>query len=225
VSAGRREHRTRGGADRRPARAWWGVWMNFWNGFSSLVLYFFNRGNYNILNIIWILIPSWIRMKIWPLISVFFIVTLVCAPVLAISASELISSHRAGSSSFINIPTRIPSGTPTATPTPQATITPLPTQDISSIFDLFKNKGNFVIPTIVPRITISPHKITERTLTCPPEKPVGELSPSKSTCLCFEGFECGCYDPQTGLPYLMGTDKLGRTFIVKEGCSAKWANE
>ncbi|MBP1927770.1 hypothetical protein J2741_000317 [Methanolinea mesophila] len=162
-------------------------------------------------------------MKIRPLISVFFIVTLVCAPVLAISAGELISSHRTGSSSLINIPTRIPSVTPTATPAPQATVTPLPTRDISSIFDVFKNKGTFVMPTAKP----TPNYIINqgKTYTCPPDIPVGEMHRTVAgvDCTCFVGFECGCYDPQTGLPYLMGVDRLGRTFIVKDGCPARWA--
>ena len=188
-------------------------WFEF--SFST----FFNRCNYNILNIIWILIPSWIRMKIWPLISVFFIATLVCAPVFAISASELISSHRTGSPYSINIPTRLPSVTPTATPAPQATITPLPTRNMSSVFDSFSNIGIFSTPTIQPRRTLSPINTQIKLLSCPPSCPVGELHHVMCSCEAPE-----CIDPKTGWPYPIGGDMVGRLFIVKEGCPAKWAD-
>ncbi|MBP1927771.1 hypothetical protein J2741_000318 [Methanolinea mesophila] len=158
-------------------------------------------------------------MKIWPFISVFFIVTLVCAPVLAISASELISSHRTGSPSSITIPKRIPSVTATATLAPQATVTPLPTQDISSIFDVFKNKGTFVMPTAKP--TPNYANTQEKTYTCPPDIPVGKLYLTMvgGSCICFVGYECNCDDDK----YPVGRDMLGRLFTVKDGCPVKWA--
>ncbi len=159
-------------------------------------------------------------MKIWPIISALFIVTLVCAPVLAISASELISSHRMGSPSLINIPTRIPSVTPTATPTPQVTVTPSLTQDFSSIFDLFSNKSTFVMPTIQPGRTLSPINTQIKFLSCPPSCPVGELNHVMCSCEAPD-----CIDPKTGWPYPIGGDMMGRLFIVKEGCTAKWADE
>ncbi len=159
-------------------------------------------------------------MKIWPLISVFFIVTLVCAPVLAISASELISSHRSGSSSLINIPTRIPSVTPTATPIPQVSVTPLPTQDISSIFNRFSNKRIFVMPTLEPKVTPTQTYTQIKFLSCPPAKPVGELHHVMCSCEAPD-----CIDPKTGWPYPIGEDIAGRLFIVKEGCPAIWADE
>ena len=158
-------------------------------------------------------------MKIWPLISVFFIVTLVCAPVLAISASELISSHRTGSPSLINIPTRIPSIIPTATPAPQATITPLPTRDISSLFDLFSEKNIFTIPPVRPTPTYV--NTQEKTYTCPPDIPIGKLylTMEGGSCICFEGYECNCdWDI-----YPVGRDMAGRLFTVKDGCPVKWA--
>jgi ABC-type dipeptide/oligopeptide/nickel transport system permease subunit len=164
-------------------------------------------------------------MKIWPLITSLFILTIVCSPVLAISASELISSHRTGSSSFINIPDRYPSITPTAVPSPYETITPLPTRDFSSIFELFSNRSIFAAPTIGPRVTPTFANPRDKTYTCPPDIPVGELAHCKCSCTCFVGYECDCNDPKTGFPYPLGTDRYGRTYLVKEGCPAKWAVE
>ena len=157
-------------------------------------------------------------MKIWPLITSLFILTIVCSPVLAISASELISSHRTGSSSFIDIPTRFPSATPTSTPSPQVTITPFPTRDISSIFGLFSNKSIFAMPTLKPRITATPTYTQIKFLSCPPDKPVGELHHIMCSCEAPD-----CINPNTGWPYPIGGDMTGRLFIVKEGCTAKWA--
>jgi hypothetical protein len=165
-------------------------------------------------------------MKIWPIISVFFIVTLVCAPVLAISASELISSYHTGSPSLINIPKRIPSVTPTATPTPQVTLTLLPTRDFSSIFDLFKNKSTIVMPTIGPRARPTLENPQHKLYTCPPDIPFGELSTCLCSCECIEGEDCSlCVNPETGMHYPLGMDSKGRTYVVKEGCPAKWADE
>jgi hypothetical protein len=164
-------------------------------------------------------------MKTCHLIAFFFVLAIVCAPVLAISASELISSHRSGSSSLITIPTRIPSVTPTATQTPQVTVTPLPTQDISSIFDLFKKKSTIVIPTIGPRARPTLENPQHKLYTCPPDIPFGELSTCLCSCECIEGEDCSlCINPETGMHYPLGMDSKGRTYVVKEGCPAKWAD-
>jgi len=159
-------------------------------------------------------------MKILTLILCIFSLAIITSPTLAFSASELISSHYAGQNAFLDNDNSI---SLTSVPS-QVIITPFPTQDISSIFDTSLNEKIFAISTIIPRIPTSHKTITQKTYTCPPEKPVGELSPCKSTCMCFEGYACDCYDPQTGEPFRFGTDLLGRVFVVNDGCPVKWAN-
>lgn len=168
-------------------------------------------------------------MKIFPFILCIIILSILCSPVLAISASELISSHRTASFSLINTTDRHSLITPTALPSPRVTITPFPAGDGSVHFDRPSYRSIFTLPIITPKIiptpVITPKTSSQRILTCPPDKPVGELYHCKCSCVCFEGFECDCYDPTTGLPYAMGTDRVGRTFTVMEGCPAKWADE
>jgi hypothetical protein len=162
-------------------------------------------------------------MKIGPLILSLFILAIVCSPALAISASEMISSHRTGSPSLISLPDRYPPITPTAVPSPHPTVTPFPTRDFSSVLDLFANRSFFMNPTIVPRAPPTQVRPGTGMYTCPPDIPVGKLEHCKCSCTCFVGYECNCYDPTTGLPYPLGTDRAGRTYLVKEGCPATWA--
>ena len=60
-----------------------------------------------------------------------------------------------------------------------------------------------------------------KTYTCPPDIPVGELHRNVAgvSCTCYVGYECYCDNDK----YPMGRDMIGRLFIVKEGCPAKWA--
>ncbi|MBP1929988.1 hypothetical protein J2741_002584 [Methanolinea mesophila] len=177
-------------------------------------------------------------MKFSPLIVSIFILAIVITPVLAVSASDLIAKHQTGSSFAITIPTRfftvsptevptpLVTGTLTAVPSPRITLTPYPTRNVSSLFDLFQGRSIFTIPTIGPRPTPSPGIPHDRTLTCPPDKPVGELHHCLCTCVCFVGEDCSwCVDPETGYTYPFGVDDAGREFIIKPGCNAKWADE
>ncbi len=177
-------------------------------------------------------------MKFLLLIVSIFILAIVCTPVLAISASDLISSHRTGSSSAITIPTRFPftipttiptphlTSTPTATPTIRTTIAPLPTRDFArEFFDIFSNRTPFTIPTIGPRMTPVPVRPQSTSRVCPPNIPTGALSHCLCSCVCFEGMDCSdCVDPETGWSYPMGMDKYGKTWIVKPGCPAIWGD-
>ncbi len=169
-------------------------------------------------------------MKILPLIISILILSILCSPVLAISAGDLISNHRTGSFSFINTTDRHSLVTPTALPSPRVTFIPFPTRNGSVHFDLPSYRSIFTLPIITPKIipspVITPKIVSERTLTCPPDKPIGELHHCLCSCVCFEGYDCGdCINPETGWPYPMAMDRVGRLFIVKEGCPAKWADE
>jgi len=159
-------------------------------------------------------------MKIQALIISIAILAIVYSPVLAISSSELISSHHTGISSSISTLNMFPSITTGTIPTDQATQIPFSSKDDSSILNLFSNKNNFATPTIKPIMTAIPTFETLKILSCPPSCPIGELSHCMCSCEAFE-----CIDPETGQPYPMGMDMAGRLFIVKDGCPAKWADE
>lgn len=149
---------------------------------------------------------------------------LVCAPALALTADDILAKYHASSGSAA-IRSRI-----------DRIIAPAPQDDGSPAEIVIGNiypdcpPGDVCIGDRIEFIDDEPSGSEGRYI-CPPDRPVGQLHHCFCMCIEYVNVETGervnseCMNPETGHPYPMGIDDLGRTFIVHEDCPCAWADD
>jgi hypothetical protein len=172
------------------------------------------------------------------------ILALVSASAMAISKSDLIAFHKmqvAPDSDFfviINFTTILPTPTPTPDiPSMWAVPTPAPSPGLPSWFNpsysLIPWMSSY--PPITPTPTPTPGSSSSTSsgcayASCPPAVPVGYLQHTFCRCMAYKNAITGevvgedCINPETGFSYPIGMDALGNAYLVKPGCTARWAD-
>jgi hypothetical protein len=131
---------------------------------------------------------------------------------------------------------------PTLTPTPYIpSIWALPTPARSSRLPSWSSPSYSlipwmesyppVIPTVSPTPTSSPSSSTSCAYaSCPPAVPVGYLQHTFCRCMSYKNAITGevsgqdCINFETEEPCPIGMDALGNSYLVKPGCTARWAD-
>lgn len=151
---------------------------------------------------------------------------------MAISESELISSYKSQSGSS---PKPMISPTP-VTPNPstpseissfQRLVMPIPTSSSVNLYfpSRFSSLSGRLIVSPTPPSTTGDSSAYIR---CPPGIPVGPLTRTWCTCMCYidattgEVFDADCMDSE-GNSYPIGVDRFGNYYLVKPGCQCTWA--
>ena len=161
-------------------------------------------------------------MKAWLFMSILVIFTMVCPPAFAISADDILSKYQSptGSTSPQDFIDRV------ATPVAPGDGIPVSLY----LHDLYPDLPEDGIGVEIDFIDDEPSGSEGRYI-CPPDKPVGQLHHCFCMCMEYVNMETGekgnseCMNPETGHPYPMGIDDLGRTFIVHEDCPCAWADD
>jgi hypothetical protein len=173
------------------------------------------------------------------------VLALVSTSAMAISKSELIAFHKTKidpehTSSNFSVIINFTTPSPTPTPTPYipsvwALPTPVPSSGVPSWFipsySLIPWKVSYPPVTPAPAQTVTPSSSTGCAYaSCPPAVPVGYLHHTFCRCMSYKNAITGevsgqeCINPETGEYYPIGMDALGNSYIVKPGCTARWAD-
>jgi hypothetical protein len=151
------------------------------------------------------------------------ILALLCAPALALTKEDILSKYNSSSGSTA-IQSLIDQIIAPAAPVDDG-MWYTPTNEYPDC-----PPGEVCIGERIEFIEIEPSG-SEGRFICPPDRPVGQLHHCFCMCLEYVNVETGekfnseCVNPETGHPYPMGIDDLGRTFIVKEDCPCTWADD
>ena len=156
------------------------------------------------------------------LVMGIIVLALLCAPALALTKDDILSKHQSspGSGSLQSLIDRI------ATPDAPGDGIPWPLD----FHDLSPDLPEDGIGEQIEIIDNEPSG-SEGRFICPPDRPVGQLHHCFCMCIGYVNVETGervnseCMNPETGHPYPMGIDDLGRTFIVHEDCPCAWADD
>lgn len=157
------------------------------------------------------------------LVAGIIIVALLGAPALAITKEDVLSRYQSpsGSISLQSLIDRI------VAPAPPADNSPIPL-DLHDYYPTDPQEDP--IGEEIDAIDNEPSGSEGRYI-CPPDRPVGQLHHCFCMCISYRNVETGevvnteCTNPETGQPYPMGIDDLGRIFIVKEDCPCTWADD
>lgn len=158
------------------------------------------------------------------IMSILVIFTMICLPALALTADDILSKYQtpSRSTSLQSMIDRI------IAPVPQDGGSPAELVITSRYPDC--SEGDVCIGDRIEFIEDEPSGSEGRYI-CPPDRPVGQLHHCLCMCIEYVNVETGervnseCMNPETGHPYPMGIDDLGRTFIVHEDCPCAWADD